>query len=460
MYARLRAGAAAWIGAVEAFRGDERGVSIIAIALTMPVLIGGIGLATEISYWRLHHRAMQNAADSAAIAAATNNGASYAAEAQGVAAQYGFPNGKGQITVAVANPNSAPGCVANCYTVTISDNVPLFFSQIVGYQGTSASSVNSGTNNQVGTPPPNAGIVGNQRSTLITASAAATTLKPYTYCILALANSGKQGLTSHGAPNTNLNGCNTMSNTGSVCTGHNLNAAVGDAAGTNSGCGITQNSGVMPVTDPFSNLANSIPPNTCTGNYPQAPTTKNAPALPASNQLTGTYSFGNSKVLCGDQQLIGNTTIDNTVLVIENGQLDTNGYTLQGTNLTIVFSGTNNPNYQHTPTGGGTLDITAPDSGTWSGVAIYQDPSLTKNVDMSAAGNSPTWDISGLVYLPHSSVTLSGAVNKSSQGLRCFEMVMDNLTVNGTGDIFANDDQCAAAGLDQTRGGNRGMLVN
>ena len=73
MYTILRAGAAAWIGAVEAFRGDERGVSIIAIALTLPVLIGGIGLATEISYWRLHHRAMQNAADSAAIAAATNN---------------------------------------------------------------------------------------------------------------------------------------------------------------------------------------------------------------------------------------------------------------------------------------------------------------------------------------------------------------------------------------------------
>jgi hypothetical protein len=216
----------------------------------------------------------------------------------------------------------------------------------------------------------------------------------------------------------------------------------------------------MPITDPFSKLAPDVPSNTCSSKYPQEPTKKGDPTLPASNQLIGTYSFGSTQVLCGDQQLIGNTTINNTVLVIENGQLDTNGYTLQGTGLTVIFSGTNSANYQHIPTGGGTLDITAPDSGTWSGVAIYQDPSLTKNVDMSAAGNSPTWDISGLVYLPHSSVTLSGAVNKSSQGLRCFEMVMDNLTVNGTGDIFANDDQCAAAGLDQTRGGNRGMLVN
>jgi hypothetical protein len=163
--------------------------------------------------------------------------------------------------------------------------------------------------------------------------------------------------------------------------------------------------------------------------------------------------------MCGDQQLIGNTTINNTVLVIENGQLDTNGYTLQGSNLTVIFSGSNG-SYQHIPSGGGTFDITPPTSGTWSGVAIYQDPALTTGVDISAAGNSPTWNISGLIYLPHSSVTFSGAVNKSSQGARCFTMVIDNITVNGTADIFANDNQCNLAGLNQPLGGNRGALVN
>ena len=387
--------AAACVDTTRAFVRDECGASIVAIALSMPVLVGGMGLAAEISYWRLHHRAMQNAADSAAIAAATNNGSNYVAEARSVAAQYGFPNGNGQITVAVASPNTAAGCTSNCYTVTVSDNVPLFLSQIVGNQGSAA---------------------GSSRSTAISATSVATTIKPYTYCILALANSGKQGITSHGAPNTDLNGCNTMSNTDAVCTGHNLNANVGDAHGTNSGCGITQVSGVPAIADPFSNLAPNIPPDTCNHTYPQEPTKKNSPALPASNQLSGTYSFGATQVLCGDQQLVGNTTINDTVLVIDNGQLDTNGYTLQGVGLTVVFTGANDPNYQHIPSGGGTLDITAPTDGTWSGVAIYQDPSLTKNVDVSAAGNSPTWDISGLVYLPHSSVTLSGAVNKSSQG--------------------------------------------
>jgi hypothetical protein len=159
--------------------------------------------------------------------------------------------------------------------------------------------------------------------------------------------------------------------------------------------------------------------------------------------------------------LNGNTTINGGVLVIENGRLDTNGYTLTGNPLTIVFSGSNNSTYQHVPTGGGSLNIAAPTSGAWSGVAIYQDPSLTTNVSISSAGNSPTWNISGLVYLPHSGVTLSGSAGASTMGKKCLVLVVDNLTINGTGSIFANNTECGLAGLQtQPGGGSRGTLVN
>jgi Flp pilus assembly protein TadG len=420
------------------FCKDDCGSAIVFIALAMPVLIGALGLAAEVSYWRFIHRTMQDAADSAAIAAATNNGSTYAAEARSVASQYGYNNGINQITVAASNPAAAAGCTANCYVVTISQKVPLALSQVVGYQGDTTAN--------------------GQNAVTIGATAVATVNKSYPYCILALASSGAQGITSNGAPKANLNGCNVMSDTSATCNGHNLNANVGDANTTNNGCGVIQNSDVSKVSDPYSYLASSIPTNNC-GSYPQEPAKKKDPALPASNQLSGTYTFGGSHIMCGDQQLIGNTTINNTVLVIENGQLDTNGYTLSGSNLTVIFSGSNG-SYQHIPSGGGTLDITPPNSGTWSGVAIYQDPALTTGVNISAAGNSPTWNISGLVYLPHSSVTLSGAVNKSSKGATCFTMVIDNITINGTGDIFANDDQCNLAGLNQPMGGNRGTLVN
>jgi len=159
--------------------------------------------------------------------------------------------------------------------------------------------------------------------------------------------------------------------------------------------------------------------------------------------------------VCGDLQLAGDVTLTTvspgSVLVIENGQLDLNGHTLQtasGSALTIIFSGptVSGLSPTHSPTGGGTLDIQAPTSGTWSGVALYQDPNLTSGVDITYAGNSPTWNITGLVYLPHSSVTFKGAVNKSSNGASCFALVVDNITIDGTGDILAHGS-CAAAGL-------------
>jgi Flp pilus assembly protein TadG len=424
------------LGRLPLFLQDEKGASIVFIALTLPAFIGAIGLAVEVSYWRQHQRAMQNAADAAALTAATNGASNYAAEAKAAAAQSGFQDGTGHVTVAVANPATATNCTANCYTATVTDQVPLFLSQVVGYQGSG----------------------GNQGLTTLSASAVATSVTAYGYCVFALGGSGKQGITSNGASSANLQGCNTMSNTSSTCNGHNLNAAIGNAHGTNSGCGNIQNSNVAAATDTFAQLASKIPSNNC-NSYPQEPTKTHDPALPSSNQWTGTYTSSGAQVVCGDQQLTGNVTLNNTTLVIENGQLDTNGFTLSGSNLTIIFSGTGG-NYTHAPTGGGTLDISAPTSGTWSGVAMYQDPALTQGVDIAAAGSTPTWDISGLVYLPKSSVTLSGAVSKSSTGVNCFELIADNITINGTGSIFQNDTQCGQAGLNQTRGGNRGTLVN
>ena len=406
----------------------------------MPALIGAIGLAVEVSYWQFRYRAMQNAADAAVIAASTNAGSTYVAEAKAVAAQYGFLDGLQNVTVTAANPNAATGCTASCYTVTISQNVPLYFSQVVGFRGSTT--------------------INNQPVTTLTAVAVAKTGTSYPYCLVALATSGAAGITANGVPNANMNGCNIMSNTTAVCHGHNLGANVANAHGNSSGCGTTQNSDVATITDPYSYLASNIPADTCGGNYPPEPSKHNDPALPSENQWSGTATISGVKVVCGDQKLVGDTTIKNTVLVIENGELDTNGFTLTGTGLTVIFTGSNSSTSQHIPTGGGTLDIAAPTSGTWSGVALYQDPNLTTNVDISAAGNSPTWNISGLAYLPHSSVTLSGAVSKSASGSQCFTMVVDNITLNGTGSIFANDNQCAAAGLTQPAGGSRGTLVN
>ena len=395
---------------------------VVLVALAMPVLAGAMGLAAETSYWYVHKRGIQNAADAAAIAAATGANASsnYSAQALAVAAQLGFTNGSGNVTVTASPPTtavcSATSNSANSYKVTISDDVPLFLSRVIGYAGDAT--------------------VNKKGMTAITASSTAVSCGAYPYCILALSGTVTTDIVTNGAPKTNLNGCNTMSNSNSTCNGHNLNANIGDAHGTNNGCGIIQNSNVPTEKDPYKGLASNIPANTCSS-YPQEPTKKKDPALPASNQWSGAYTLSGNKIVCGDQQLTANTTISapsNAVLVIENGQLDTNGYTLQstaGSGLTVVFTGApSNGTYQHYPSGGGTLDIAAPTSGTWHGMVLYQDPNLvdtSNNLDISAAGNSPTWDLTGMVYLPNSNVTFSGAVNKSSYGLSCFGLTVATL---------------------------------
>lgn len=431
---------------LNAFRRNRRGNVAIVAALAMPVVMGSLGLGAEVASWYGGKRALQNAVDSAAIAAATTAGSGYGDEARAVARQYGFQNGVNGVTVTTTNTAPCPGGGANCFQVTVEKLQPLLLAQAVGFTG-------DGTLN------------GSPAKRISATAIAIQTNVPRQYCVLALAGSGaSQGIRSNGAPFANLSGCNVMSNTAAVCNGHNLQADIGDAHTTNNGCGVQQNSGVPIVTDPYSGLASNIAPFAC-GVFHAAPTKKNDPPLPSSNMLHGSDSRTVIN-MCGDVELSGPVLINsggNTVLTIWNGGLDLQGYTLQtqpGSKLTIIFTGSDNARL-HAPTGNGTFDIQAPTSGPWSGVAMYQHPSLTGGVNISAAGNSPTWLITGLVYLPRADVTFSGAVNKSSNGASCFGLVVDKLTVNGTGSILSHG-QCSQAGLvlPQSAAPGRGQLVS
>lgn len=432
------------------FQADRRGNIAIAAALLAPVLLGTFGLGTEVASWYSVQRQMQNAADSAASAAATNGSVTFADEARAVTANYGFVNGQGGVIVNALNNQPCPDGTATCYRVIVNKPVALALAPLVGYQG----------NARIGEAP----------AQLLTASATAIRdVQPRPYCIVALASSGASpALRTNGAPFANLAGCNVMSNTDAQCNGHDLKADVGDAHGANDGCGVKRNSKVAAISDQYAARASAIPDVACPSGFPVAPSKKNDPPLPAGNQLSGSVPLSGIAARCGDVQLVGDTTIETSAegaaLVIRNGNLDLNGHTLQTSNgsaLTIIFTGENGANYGHTPIGGGTLDIRAPSSGFWSGVAIYQNPSLTKNVDISEAGNSPTWNITGLVYLPHADVTFSGAVNKSSYGASCFTLVVDKLLINGTGSILAHGE-CGLAGLTMPTNPvpSRGKLVS
>ena len=408
------------------FYRQERGTISVLMALLLIPLTGAVALGFEASNWYLTVRSMQNAADAAALAAATNASGNYDVEAKAVAARYGFVNGASNVSISVTNAAACPGGGNNCYSVTISVVTPLLLSSVVGFRG-------------------DATLNGAAAKMLSSSAVAARAMTPMDFCLVSL---GSKGVRSNGAPKSSM-ACNVMSNTGSTCNGGDLGAPIGAAHGTNDGCGISKYSNIPAVVDPYAALASKIPPDPCTS-YPQKPG-KNGPPLPSSNKWTGLQSMSGNTFVCGDLQLTGNVTIDapaGAVLIIENGQLDTNGYSIStsnGSGLTLIFSGVNGP-YTHAPTGGGVLDIAAPTSGPWKGVAMYQDPKLTTGVDIADAGNVPSWNITGLVYLPNASVTLSGAVQKAGYGKSCFAIIVMDIVINGTGMILPNGE-CIPAGL-------------
>src|ERR1700692_3462929 len=101
-------------------RADERSAVSIMMGFLIIPLVGFLALGFEVSNWYSVTRGMQNAADSATLAAAHNNGANYDVEARAVAAQYGFVNGTNNITIAVTNNAICPGGGNTCYSVSIS----------------------------------------------------------------------------------------------------------------------------------------------------------------------------------------------------------------------------------------------------------------------------------------------------------------------------------------------------
>jgi hypothetical protein len=110
-------------------------------------------------------------------------------------------------------------------------------------------------------------------------------------------------------------------------------------------------------------------------------------------------------------------------------------------------------------TGSGTVNYSAPSSGTFSGIAYYTNPDLVdvagknnknpaESVDWSYNGNTPTFDITGLIFAPKATVNITGAINHAIGGYACIGFIVDNITVSGTGSVFPDPaSQCPQAGL-------------
>jgi hypothetical protein len=450
------------------FFADQRGGASVMLVLMMIPMVGAMGMAVEGASFYFTGRAMQNAADSAALAAAQNTcdvsetchttGATkptFVQEAAAVATNYGFTTG-GDTTVSTKRAACPDAPTQPCYWVKITRVVPVNMLRIIGFRGDTVLSSGAG------------------RGQMIAAlSVASPKANPSTLCLLSLAWGGSStvAIDTHGSPKADMGGCSIGTNGSARCTGSNgLNSDATLAVGTSSGCSASTSgdkSGQPVIADPYSALASNIPTRSC-GSSPGVKS--DFPQTATSNPLSGALTLPSVQQYCGNVNLTGSTTITpatgGTVIVIWNGSLNIpSGMTLTGGSggVTIIFAGAPvsgpaiNPGPTYTLTGGGTIDVSSIRSGVWSGVAIYTDPSLTDasgTVDYSAAGNSPTWKISGLIYVPHADIQFSGIVSKASNGLDCFGLVDDTFSSNGTTKILEFQTQCAQQGLIPPSGGN------
>jgi hypothetical protein len=148
----------------------------------------------------------------------------------------------------------------------------------------------------------------------------------------------------------------------------------------------------------------------------------------------------------------GNLTMNNN-----NASLSCSGCTMAMTNFS-----------DPTKTGsikltGGALSLTAPTTGPYKGIALYQDPRATdtgQKTQNQINGNSGQ-SITGAIYIPNQSVLYNGGGSYSGQATEvgaCMMLVGKRVEFGGNSKIKALDE-CTGAGLPPAQSGKRVRLV-
>lgn len=298
----------------------------------------------------------------------------------------------------------------------------------------------------------------------VSVKTAAVSSEPDNSCILTLDHgqpASHVSLTLNGAPIINLSGCSIRSNTALDCNGHDGNVTKAIAAGVADGCG-KPNSYSPAVPDIYAGLASKITPQ-CGASRPGA--TWAAGVLPAGpaiktvlNEGRLEYRICGDLTLTGDGFLTGSAPSSDAMIVVENGSLNiSDNASISIARTAVILTGDNSfPSTVNFPTGNGKaakLSLAPPldADNPWQGVALYQDPKLTKSVD-NKWGPGADFNADGLVYLGNSNVVTDG--NTASSNAKCSKFVMNSFTTNGK--VSLNFDQsiasCAAIGLKQWGG--------
>lgn len=481
----------------------QSGQILVLVALAMVVLVGSVGLATDVGLLWSDRRKMQTATDAAAIAGATalKNGESITSAADNVAALNGFGNGAGGATITVANPPANGEYAGNpdYVEVTIAQPEPTYFLRILGYTSvnvstlavsgsingpaciyaldpsaadaisvtgnidinascgiiddSSSSSALSGTGNGTVTAT-SIGVAGNYSAS----GNIKFTPTPTTKIAPApdpLANVAAPSVPTAAQLGTTSSGSYTVSgNNQTVTVPHAIytggisvtgNSAVVTFSGGNYGNGIsiggnTAQATFNPGQYQSGGSGNSI---TIAGN---ATTTFN----PGSYTFLGTVKItGNNSVTLqpgsyfGGLAITGNATVkfsEGTYVLAGGGLSVTGNSTLSGSGVT--FYNTSAPGYSYGPidlTGNETANFSAPTSGPLEGILFFQDRSVSAGSAGSTVTGNSSSTFDGVVYFPTTALKYTG----NSAGSGYTFLIADTITITGNASMTLGNNYSA-----------------
>jgi hypothetical protein len=414
---------------------DRRGNALMVAGISLPLVVGSAGLASDTIQWALWKRQLQRAADSAAMAGtyAEAEGNAVSTCANYSSAPYSQPVGWdvrkndkvwAAATCTVQNPPTSGSYTADSYavkvTLTVQQSLP--FSQLF-----------------LSTAP------------TISASATATLVDSGQFCLVALNNTTSPGITIGGSANASL-GCGAISNSTSSTSSVSPNGAsynftaspVASVGGMPSS--INGASNLQPYhiaePDPFaSKYPTNIPAGTSCTNFQTHVTTVN-------NGGNNNNGNGNNS---GQQHLTpgcytqfnpsggGNYIMDAGVYYLNNTDFSPGGgVTITGTGVTIILTGTN-PGSVNLD-GNETLQLSAPTTGTYSKMLFIQSGSATNNNLNKINGTSST-TLDGAMYFPNGEVQFNGTTGAMT---KCAMVVAWTVDISGNTNLQNNTTGCTA----------------
>jgi Flp pilus assembly protein TadG len=431
---------------------NRRGNALVMAGAALPLIVGSAGLASDTIQWALWKRQIQRAADSAAMAGVyaiaqdkavgTCSNITGATYANPVAYDLKKNNHFWDTpTCTVTNPPSTGSYAADPDAV----KVDLSIQKQLSFSGMFLTSAPT-----------------------IRASATATIVPSGKYCAISLINTSTTGISAGGTANVNL-GCGMITNSismdaavafgSSTVTASPVAAVGGIDATDNWGAGTVLQPFTIAADDPFANV-NPPTPTGCQTFNNLTQTNNNNPGqtidmTAAGSPLTagGTYCI---KENGGNLNIQGNVILPSGTYVLDrtNLTMTNNNASLTCHSCTFILTSADGTGIGDLSLQGGKVDVSAPDSGTYSGIAFYQDRRASQCLNNCNLlnGNSSS-SLVGALYFPNQQLTFTGTAGMTTH---CLQMVALTLQFSGTSAI---DNVCDPAGGSHAFDGKKVRLV-